>query len=118
MGKDIAKEMIAQGAKVFITSRKACEIEGCMGVIEGIDVTDNNVADKLVKGLNGMKVDVLVNNAGYFYGPLESIDALNFPEEIKMIDICALGPLRITAAIHNAGLFADNAKVRRCLITR
>ena len=28
-----------------------------------------------------------------------------------MIDICALGPLRLTSALFNAGLFSDDAKV-------
>lgn len=46
----------------------------------------------------------LINNAGYFYEPVEKIDSLNFKEELKMIDICALGPLRVTAALYNGGL--------------
>ena len=44
-----------------------------------------------------------VNNAGYFYEPVETIEKLNFEEEMKMIDICAVGPLRITSALVNAG---------------
>ena len=46
-------------------------------------------------------VDVLINNAGYFYGPRESVvdKTLNFEEELRQIDICAVGPLRVTSAM-------------------
>jgi len=33
-----------------------------------------------------------------------SSKSVNFKEELKMIDICALGPLRVTAALYNGGL--------------
>jgi len=54
---------------------------------------------------------VVINNAGYFYEPVEKIDSLNFPEELKMIDICALGPLRITSGLFNGGFLQRGAKV-------
>ena len=43
-------------------------------------------------------VDVLINNAGYFYEKNEKIldGSLNFDEQLKQIDICGLGPLRVT----------------------
>lgn len=110
LGLDIAKELIAQGATVYITSRGPATVEGAT-VIDGIDVTDNSCGDKLVEGLKGTKIDILVNNAGYFYEKLETIDSLNFEEELKMIDICAVGPLRITAAVYNAGLLPSGSKV-------
>ena len=37
---------------------------------------------------------VLINGAGVFYD-LETIETMNFEEELKMIDICAVGPLRL-----------------------
>ena len=30
----------------------------------------------------------------YFYGPVETLDDLNFKEETKMFDICAVGPFQ------------------------
>jgi NADP-dependent 3-hydroxy acid dehydrogenase YdfG len=66
----------------------------------------------MVKALNGRKIDILINNAGYFYEPVETISTMNFEEQMKMIDICALGVLRITAAAFNAGLLAQGSKVR------
>jgi short-subunit dehydrogenase len=60
-------------------------------IIDGIEVTDDNCGNILASKLNGKKIDILINNAGYFYEPVEKIDSLNFKEELKMIDICALG---------------------------
>lgn len=109
LGKAIAKELIAQGAKVIVTTRssmcKKC-LPGVHKVITGVDVTDDALGPILVAGLEGEKVDILINNAGYFYGPQEKLTSLNMQEELKMIDICALGPLRVTAAIKNADLFS------------
>jgi NADP-dependent 3-hydroxy acid dehydrogenase YdfG len=96
---------------VYVTSRAPFKLAGAAGVIEGVNVQDNNCGDVVVKALNGKKVDILINNAGYFYEPVEKITSLNFEEEMKMIDICALGVLRITAAIFNAGLLAAGSKV-------
>lgn len=111
IGLSLVKELIASGcSKVIATSRSPAEVPGAQ-VIAGIDVTDNKVADKLVTALKGQKVDILINNAGYFYEPVETLSTLNFEEEIKMIDICALGPLRITAALANGNLLPEGSKV-------
>jgi NAD(P)-dependent dehydrogenase (short-subunit alcohol dehydrogenase family) len=110
LGLAFAKELISQGANVIVTSRDSFSLEGGH-VIDAINVQDNGCGEKLVKGLNGKQIDILINNAGYFYEPVEKIDSLNFDEELKMFDICAVGPNRITSAIFNAKLFAPNAKV-------
>ena len=111
MGLAIAKELISQGAQVFITSRSPFNLTGAAGVICGIDVQDKNCGANFIKAMGNKKIDILINNAGYFYGPEEKIDSLNFEEEMKMIDICALGVLRITSAAVNAGLLDSGSKV-------
>jgi len=40
---------------------------------------------------------------------VETLDSLKFPEELKMIDICALGPLRVTSALNKGGFFKENS---------
>jgi short-subunit dehydrogenase len=95
---------------VIVTVRQPAAVANCE-VISGIDVTDNDCGKKLADALKGRKIDILVNNAGYFYGPVEKFDSLNFEEEKSMIDICAIGPLRITAALTTAGLLTSGAKV-------
>jgi len=107
IGFALAKELKDQGAKVVAINRssspemEALELEE---VVLGVDVTDDDLCSSLPSKITGGPIDILINNAGYFYEPVEKIDSLNFKEELKMIDICALGPLRVTAALYNGGL--------------
>ena len=100
----LVKELVECGADVVVTCRTGTDELRELGVtvVEGIDVTDDAACARLGEEV-GEPVDVVINNAGYFYEPVETIDNLNFDEELKMIDICAIGPLRVTAALHNAG---------------
>lgn len=111
LGLAIVKELAEHGAEIIVTTRSPSPELEAVGaqVIDGIDVTTDSV-DKLATAVSA-PIDVLINNAGYFYGPVEKIDSLNFEEELKMIDICALGPLRVTAALFNAGKLTEGAKV-------
>lgn len=66
--------MAARGDKVFATVRKRettgtgedhiSKVEGDVTVIEGIDVTSDDVGAKLAAALSGVKIDVVVHNAG------------------------------------------------------
>ena len=52
---------------------------GNVQIITGIDVMDIESCKKLGVEINS-PVDILINNAGYFYEPVEKIDSLNFEE--------------------------------------
>lgn len=110
LGLAITNELVAQGANVYITSRNPVNIPGVQ-VISDIEMTTNDCGDKLAKSLKGQNIDILINNAGYFYEPVEKIDSLNFEEELKMIDICAVGPLRVSSGLFNAGLLHEGSKI-------
>jgi NAD(P)-dependent dehydrogenase (short-subunit alcohol dehydrogenase family) len=68
-----------------------------------VDVTATNAVDFAMGslGLQGSPFDIVINNAGYFYEPYENVtdNAMNFDEQLNQIDICALGPLRVTNAM-------------------
>jgi short-subunit dehydrogenase len=53
----------------------------------------------------------LINNAGYFKVEQETFDNLDFADELKTIDICALGPLRVTQSLVNGGLLQKESKI-------
>eukprot|EP00192_Tetraselmis_astigmatica_P013389 CAMPEP_0117651912 /NCGR_PEP_ID=MMETSP0804-20121206/2346_1 /TAXON_ID=1074897 /ORGANISM="Tetraselmis astigmatica, Strain CCMP880" /LENGTH=330 /DNA_ID=CAMNT_0005457923 /DNA_START=138 /DNA_END=1130 /DNA_ORIENTATION=+ len=113
VGLTLVKECVAQGAQVIATCRSSSkELDECpnVQVVEDIDVANIEKCKKLATAVTS-PVDILINNAGYFYEPLETIDSLNFEEELKQIDICALGPLRITSVLFNAGLLKEGSKV-------
>ena len=110
IGFALTQELLSQGAQVIASVRKPGEdlsaladgSENALQIQTGVDVTQESAAAKLAENLSN-PVDIVINNAGYFYEEPETIQTLNFTEELRMIDICALGPLRITAALYNAG---------------
>jgi len=113
LGLAITKELVSQGANVIATCRtSAPDVEGLFKVVKGIDVTDNKCGDKLVKELGSeQKIDIVINNAGYFMVEKETIENPNFAEELKMIDICAVGMLRVTSGLVKNDLMAKDSKV-------
>ena len=41
----------------------------------------------------------------------EKLDSMNFAEQVKTIDICAVGPLRVTTALHQGKLLKPKSSV-------
>lgn len=68
LGLAIVQELINQKANVIVTSRTKADVPGSLKVIDGIDVTDNKVGDRLIEELQTLpKIDILINNAGYLH---------------------------------------------------
>lgn len=114
IGLALSKELVAQGAQLIAIVRKTSDELEALGpteVVTGIDVTDDAACETIAGQIKGGPLDILVNNAGYFYEPVEKIDSMNFKEQLKMIDICACGPLRVTASVFNGGLLQKDAVV-------
>jgi len=119
LGYEIVKEAVSNGATVLVLCRSTNdeleELVGKWNVYSGVDVTDNVAVDEAFKRIknDGGQLDYVINNAGYFYDPKEEIlnASLNFEEELKQINICGLGPLRVNAAAVNAKALADDAKL-------
>jgi NAD(P)-dependent dehydrogenase (short-subunit alcohol dehydrogenase family) len=114
IGLALAQELVAQGGKLIAICRSSSdELEALNAdeVITGIEVTSDEACDTIASKIKGGPIDILINNAGYFYEPVEEIDSLNFKEELKMIDICALGPLRVSANLYNNGLLKEGSKI-------
>lgn len=119
LGLEITKQAVADGATVIVMCRSSNqELEDLVGqwnVYDGVDVTDTDAVGAAMKRIksDGGALDYVINNAGYFYEPCEKIsdDSLNFEEQLKQIDICALGPLRVNAAAVNAKALADDSKL-------
>lgn len=105
IGLALVEELVDCGADVVVMGRGSSdELDALEGVqvITGCDVTDTKSVEAAVAKVTE-PVDILINNAGYFYEPLETITSMNFDEELKMIDICAVGPLRVSSLMFNAG---------------
>jgi len=80
-------------------------------VITGVDVTDTKaVFDTMVPAVKE-PVDYVINNAGYFWKEHETLDNMNFDEQMKQINICGVGPMRVNAALQKAGLIRGSIVV-------
>ena len=112
LGLEIAKAAMDVGAEVLVYLPKG-SVDGAK-IDDGVDVTDAGPALTAAKKIvsDGGPVDVLINNAGYF-GPCEKVteNSLNFEEELKQIDICAVGPLRVSNALYQAGGLVEAPKL-------
>jgi NAD(P)-dependent dehydrogenase (short-subunit alcohol dehydrogenase family) len=115
IGLALAEALQQLGANVFAAVRHSSPKLDALGVkrvIPDVDVSSEHAIKKnLLPAVKGVAFDLVINNAGYFMVEKETISNLNFEEEMKMIDICAIGPLRITAALFNAGLIKSGGKV-------
>ena len=121
IGKMIASGFIAQGAKVYISSRKAdvCEAvadelgPNCIAVPQDIATVDGCKALAATMAEHESAVDILVNNAGAAWG--ESFET--FPEAgwDKVMDLNVKSIFFLTQAMHGllkAGASAEQpAKV-------
>lgn len=119
LGFEITKELVRIGAKTLVLCRGTNdELETMVGksnVYSGVDVTDTSAVNKAFEKIksDGGELDMVINNAGYFYEKKETIleNTLNFEEQLKQINICALGPLRVNNAAVQTGALAEKAKL-------
>jgi NAD(P)-dependent dehydrogenase (short-subunit alcohol dehydrogenase family) len=114
IGLALATELTQAGAQVVAlvrsTSKELQDLKPAE-VIEGVDVQNDVSTAQLGSQVKGGPIDILINNAGYFREEMETLDSLDFADQLKTIDICACGPLRVTAALINAGLMKEGSKV-------
>jgi hypothetical protein len=116
LGLALATEVTNAGAELIAIVRSSSpELEALQPkqIITGVDATNTEDTKELhTKVVNdGKPIDILINNAGYFKTEVEKLDTLDFDDEIKTIDICAIGPLRITSALINNNLLQEGSKV-------
>lgn len=119
LGLELARELLPLGANVGVICLQTSDELDALGEIdvhEAVDVTDEAACATMAANMaadGSGNIDVLINNAGYFYGgPTESVinDTMHFGQQILQINICAAGPLRITNALFQAGLLHEGAK--------
>ena len=86
------------------------------GVIEGIDVSSDEVGTVLRSSLAGVKLDALINNAGILN--MEQLDQLCAEDNSaclasirRQFEINTLGPLKVTTALVGAKILESGSKV-------
>lgn len=109
IGLELAKHYLKHGLHVYGICREASEELKSSGatVAEGIDVAAAACKSRLQTALKGVKIDLLINNAGILRD--ERLGELNFSTMEEQFRVNALGPLRVTEALLEN--MADGAKV-------
>jgi NAD(P)-dependent dehydrogenase (short-subunit alcohol dehydrogenase family) len=99
IGLELARQLKARGDDVIAVCRKSSPELDKLGVrIEaGVDVGEAASVEKLAQRLSGVEIDMLVNNAGILRS--ESLDRMNFDSIQEQLNVNALGPLRVAAAL-------------------
>lgn len=104
LGLEFVRQLKARGERVIATARNpdnATELRSLLDKadrIEPLDVADRGSADRLGYNLGGERIDALINNAGVGGKgePLEQADTENI---LRVLDINAVGPMRVTKAL-------------------
>lgn len=112
IGLALAQHYAARGDRVIGACRQGSGALAQTGaqVEAGVDVTDAAAIDALAQRLQGMRIDVLVLNAGILgKESLGDIDGAGFDAMRRQFEVNALGPLRVAQAL--MGLMGEGGKV-------
>lgn len=102
IGLEMARQLSERGDKVIATARKPDEASGLKALavrVEQLDVTDTASVQALAARLEGVPIDLLINNAGVGGQKTNDLEATNFDEVAKTFDVNSLGPMRVTQAL-------------------
>ncbi|NEP85452.1 MAG: SDR family oxidoreductase [Okeania sp. SIO2C2] len=99
IGKELCKQVHSKGNKVIAVCRQSNQELENLGVrLEtGVDITSEKDVANLVNRLKGIKLDLLINNAGIV--EINSLDDLDFDSIRKQFEVNAIGTLRLTHAL-------------------
>ena len=111
IGFELARQLQAAGHEVIaVCRRSSAELDGLGVRVEaGIDITDGAGLATLAERLDGVKIDLLINNAGVLRS--SSLDAIEDQlDDFRLqYEVNALAPLRVTRALLDH--LADGGKV-------
>jgi NAD(P)-dependent dehydrogenase (short-subunit alcohol dehydrogenase family) len=102
IGLEYARQFEAKGYTVIGTARQpdeATELKALGVRVEALDVTDAASVAALARRLDGVPIDVLINNAGI--GDRDDTDVLatDFAQFERTLAVNTIGPLRVTQAL-------------------
>ena len=109
IGLSLVRALVLRGHDVIGTYRSSPgELARIVGVrTERVDVADRASVLALASRLEGVSLDLLINNAGVL--SRQSLDELDEDEIRTQFEVNAMGPLRVTAAL--VPLLAKGARV-------
>jgi len=99
IGLELCRQFAARGDEVIAACRRSStELDSLAVRVEpDVDVADTGSVERLASRLEGMPLDVLVNNAGIL--KRVGLDNLDFDSIREQFEVNSLGPLRVTRAL-------------------
>lgn len=109
IGLEFCRYYQKQGANVIAVCRQSSpELEKASNqIVSDIDVANADSIEKLKQALDGVSIDILINNAGILRN--ETLQDMNFETIQQQFDVNTLGPLRTTDALLDN--LTDSSKV-------
>lgn len=102
IGLEYARQLAAKGYTVIGTARDpaaASELRTITERIEALDVTDAASVAAFARRLDGVPIDILINNAGVGGFDDDHLASIDFDEMQRTFAVNAFGPLRVTQAL-------------------
>jgi NAD(P)-dependent dehydrogenase (short-subunit alcohol dehydrogenase family) len=109
IGLELCRQLAARGGRVLAACRKASPELRALAVepVEGVDVTADDAAARLVAALGGARADLVIHNAGFAEpGGLAEVTAAALR---RAYEVNAIGPLLLTQGL--AAHLAPGAKL-------
>jgi len=99
IGLEYCQQLQQRGDDVIAVCRSSSkDLDALCGRVEsGVDITSDDSVAQLAEKLQGITLDVLINNAGIL--ERVSLDDLNFESIRQQFEVNAIGPLRLTKAL-------------------
>lgn len=99
IGLELCRQFNERGDEVIASCRKSSAALNKLGVkvVEDVDVTDDQAVQALARAVTGMRIDVLVNDAGIL--TRETLEDLDFERIRRQFEVNSLGPLRVTKTL-------------------
>jgi len=107
LGLELSKQFLKDGYQVYGTARKpeeATELKEAGAIVVQLDVTSEESIQAMAKSLEGVALDILINNAGYF-GPnkigtkMDDISNVTRKEMELCFQVNTMGPIFVTQAL-------------------
>ncbi|AWB68079.1 short-chain dehydrogenase [Saccharobesus litoralis] len=122
LGLALSRHFIADGYKVIGTARKphkATDLKAAGAQVVQLDVTDDESIAAMAKTLQGVAIDIVVNNAGYvndYTRGIESFKKSTREEYLRTYNINTVGPVLVAKALY-PNLLLSKASVKKLVNT-
>jgi NAD(P)-dependent dehydrogenase (short-subunit alcohol dehydrogenase family) len=99
IGLELCRQLVERGDEVFAACRATSpELEALdVTVFEGVDVGDDDSMNKFSLEVDGMDMDVIINNAGVLYS--DNLDSIDMDQVRSQVEINTMGPLRVATLL-------------------